>query len=105
MTASRACAVIACRGPASPGGPAADLVLVQAGEAFARLEGFLHRGGGLADPGRYTWDAIMKRPRRGLGLHLPGSLVLVALLDAATWMISARAAREWPRGSAAMQDR
>jgi hypothetical protein len=28
-------------GPAVPGGPAPDLVLVQAGEALGRLEGFL----------------------------------------------------------------
>ena len=37
------------QGPASPGGLAADLVVVEPGEAFAGLEGLLHRpaaGGG-----------------------------------------------------------
>jgi hypothetical protein len=41
------------QGPASPGGPAADLVLVQAGQGLGGLEGFLDAPAGAGDADQF----------------------------------------------------
>src|SRR5690606_17822063 len=61
-------------GPASPGGPAADLVFVQAGQGLGGLEGFLDAPAGARDA-----DQFGQRDRAGCVAAVVGQLAVLGV--------------------------
>src|SRR5690606_9407084 len=62
------------QGPASPGGPAADLVFVQAGQGLGGLEGFLGAPAGARDA-----DQFGQRDRAGCVAAVVGQLAVLGV--------------------------